>query len=242
MENLLKVSNLSVVLDNQIIIEDVSFEIGPKETISIIGPNGAGKTVLLKTLIGAFKPTMGKIEFSEKAKVGYLPQRFSVDRYLAITVQEFLGLKPNINEEKMLEALSEVSLGKEFFKKPLASLSAGQMQRVLIAWIISDKPNLILFDEPTENVDVVGQESIYQLLRKLQNDLNLSIILVSHDLNIVYKYSDKVICLNKKMLCLGTPLETLDQKMLELIYGEHAYYAHDHHLVGNNHHNHHHDN
>ena len=108
-------------------------------------------------------------------------------------------------------------------------LSGGQIQRVLIAWSIIDNPDVILFDEPTSGIDVGGEETIYNLLKKVKEERTLTIILISHDLNIVYKYADSVICLNKKMVCYGRPSEVLDPAALAKLYGgETAFYKHEH--------------
>ncbi len=231
---ILKIKNLDVILDNQEILSNISFEVYPKEAVSIVGPNGAGKSMLLKTIIGIVKPTGGEIKIAPGAKIGYLPQRFGVDKYLPMKVGEFLNLKPNITDARIKEAVKELNLEPDFLNKPLATLSGGETQKALIVWVIADKPDLVLFDEPAENVDVVGQQSIYQLLHNLQRNLGLAVVLVSHDLNVVYKYAHKVVCLNKKMLCEGTPIEALTPEMLNRLYGEHAFFEHHH--FGENHH------
>jgi zinc transport system ATP-binding protein len=233
-EPILRVKNLSVSLDNQIILNGVSFNVYPNDAVSIVGPNGAGKSTLLKTIVGIIKETDGTIEVAPGTKIGYLPQRFSVDKYLPMKVEEFLKLKPGVKDSQIEKALEEMSLGRDFLEKPLSTLSSGQTQKALIMWVVADDPNLILFDEPTENVDVVGQESIYQLIHNLQKKLDLAIVLVSHDLNVVYKYASHVVCLNQKMLCEGTPIEALTPQMLEGLYGEHAFFEHHH--FGEHHH------
>lgn len=225
---LLKVKNLSVILNNHKIIDNVSFAIGPQEVLAVIGPNGAGKTVLLRTLLGLSPKTKGEITWSPEAKIGYLPQRFHVDSYLPMRVKEFLRLKP-IRSRTVKETTALVHLDEKLLHKNLASLSGGELQKVLLAWSLLDKPNILLFDEPTENVDVVGQESIYTLLHQLQNSLHISMILISHDLQVVYRYATKVICLNQKMLCEGVPHEVLTNDMLSELYGDHAIFHHHHH-------------
>ncbi len=224
---LLKVQNLSVQLDGQKIIEDVSFEVKPQEVVAVIGPNGAGKSVLLKTLLGILPKTKGKIFWKPGVKIGYLPQRFHVDYYLPMTVFEFLRLKPN-QDITLEETLKLVSLGKEWLGKILAHLSSGELQKVLLSWALLDKPHILLFDEPTENVDVIGQASIYSLLHHLQDKTGVAIVLVSHDLQVVYRYANKVICLNKKMLCEGVPTEVLTTAKLSELYGDYAFFHHYH--------------
>lgn len=230
MKPLVKIKNLQVSFDGEEILRDISFEIYPRDIISIIGPNGSGKSTLLKAIIGIIGTQKGKIEIEKNIKIGYLPQRFSVDKYLPMTVGEFLQLKPKITREQIKNSLKEVELQETFLDKTLAVLSSGQMQKILIAWVIADGPDLILFDEPTENIDMVGQKSVYELLHKLQQKLGVAIVIVSHDLTVVYKYSQKVICLNRKIFCVGPPKKALSSKTLENLYGEHAVFKHnDHH-------------
>jgi zinc transport system ATP-binding protein len=238
---LLKVEDLSVILDGQKIIKDVSFELKPEEVLAIVGPNGAGKTVLLKSLLGLFPIQSGKIEWSPGVSCGYLPQRFHIDHYLPMTVEEFLKLKPN-PKYSIDEVLELVGIGKDWLHKNLAIFSSGQLQKILLAWAVIDQPQVLLFDEPTENVDVVAQESIYDLLHHLQDALKISIIIISHDLTIVYRYANQVLCLNHAMTCYGEPREILSTKTLSELYGDHAFFHHHHfdneHPHNHSHHNH----
>jgi zinc transport system ATP-binding protein len=231
MENktLLRAKNLSVVFDEQKIFEQVSFEVKEEEALAVIGPNGAGKTVLLKALLGIVPLASGTIEWAENLKIGYLPQRFQVDKYLPMTVREFLSLKPEPQSKtKIEEVIKTVALPKTILNSALAHVSSGQMQKILLAWAILDNPKIILFDEPTENIDPVSEESIYHLLHHLQDKLGVAMIIVSHDLNVVYKYANQVLCLNKKMICYGEPMKTLTTQTLGELYGDHAYFHHHH--------------
>ncbi len=230
---ILGVNDLSVILDGKEIIENVSFEIQKQEALAVIGPNGAGKSVLLKTLVGINKKYSGEISFAPGTRIGYLPQRFHVDFYLPMTVKEFLNLKPE-HKYSLADVLRLVEIPETWLDQNLATFSSGQLQKILLAWAIIDQPQILLFDEPTENVDVVSQESIYDLLHDLQDELNISIIIVSHDLNVVYKYAQTVLCLNEKMLCYGAPLQALTNETLSKLYGNHAFFHHHH--FGEHHH------
>lgn len=226
-QTLLEVTNLSVSLNEKSILENVSFSLNTEEVMAIVGPNGAGKSILLKTLIGLIKPDSGSIKWAPKTKTGYLPQRFHVDYYLPMTVEEFLNLKPE-KAYSLEEVLKIAKIEEGWKKRNLGHLSSGQLQRVLLAWTILNKPEVLLFDEPTENVDVVGQESIYHLLHHLQDNLQIAIIIVSHDLNVVYRYANKVICLNGKMICSGDPHATLTTEILSKLYADHTFFHHHH--------------
>jgi zinc transport system ATP-binding protein len=224
---LLSVKNLSLTLNTVHIFNHVNFEVYKEEVLAIVGPNGAGKSMLLKTLLGINEPSTGVIDWFPGIRIGYLPQRFHVDIYLPMTVGEFLNLKPRkiLTNEAVLRLLK---LEKSWLKKKLSHLSSGQLQRVLLAWALLDDPQILLFDEPTENVDIAGQESIYTLLHHLQDTTGISLILVSHDLQVVYKYANKVLCLNEKQICYGEPSQALDHETLKKLFGDHTVYHHHH--------------
>jgi zinc transport system ATP-binding protein len=232
-QKIIEVKNLSVTLDGRKIVGDVSFTLQSQEVLAIVGPNGAGKSMLLKTLVGINKHYSGEIYFAPGTKIGYLPQRFHVDFYLPITVREFLNLKPE-HKYTLEEVLRLVDIPETWLEQNLATFSSGQLQKILLAWAVIDQPHVLLFDEPTENVDVVSQESIYDLLHELQDRLAISIIIVSHDLDVVYKYANTVLCLNERMLCYGEPVATLTNETLSELYGDHAFFHHHH--FGDHHH------
>ncbi len=226
-DKILHVESLRVTLEGHEIIHNVSFNVRPGEVIAVIGPNGAGKSVLLKTLVGIIKKTSGTIVWKDGVKVGFLPQRFQVDRYLPMTVKEFLELQPD-RKIPLEEALTLTHFNTDLKQKTLAHLSGGEMQKVLLAWSILNKPDILLFDEPTENIDVVSQESVYALLHHLEDKLGVATILVSHDLHVVYRYATRVICLNNNMICEGPPDTVLTTKKLGELYGDYAFFHHHH--------------
>ena len=143
-----------------------------------------------------------------------------------MTVKEFFKLKPK-QKYSTKEVLKLVNVNENWLKRKLAHLSSGELQKILLAWSILDKPEILLFDEPTENVDVVSQESIYNLLHNLQDQLHIAIIIVSHDLHIIYRYADTVLCLNRKMICYGEP-NILTTEKLATLYGDQAFFNHHH--------------
>jgi len=173
---ILEVKNLSVRYGEQSILENISFDLEKGDTLAIIGPNGSGKTTLLRAILGATRYA-GEIKISAGTEIGYVPQKIDLERDLPITVKEFLALRSRAESEGLLQA---VDLAPDFLKKRIGELSAGELQRVLIAWAISGHPDLLLFDEPTASVDVAGQKTVYELLHKLQDERNLALILISH--------------------------------------------------------------
>jgi zinc transport system ATP-binding protein len=217
-EVILKVSDLRVEFSNQPIIENVTFEIKRGVTLAIVGPNGAGKTTLFRALLNLV-PYEGKIEWGGKIKIGYVPQILSV-RDIPISVKEFLSYK-NESVQDMKDVLSSVGLDSEtIIGKSLATLSGGQMRRVLIAWAIVDTPDVLLFDEPTSGVDLDSEEAIYGMLRRLTAKNKITLLLISHDLHIVREYSDYALALNKCLVFFGESKDVMDPATQKLIYGE----------------------
>ncbi|MBI2048253.1 MAG: metal ABC transporter ATP-binding protein [Parcubacteria group bacterium] len=236
-ENILEIKNLSVFFDGNKVIDDLSFSINKGDVIAIVGPNGAGKSVLFRTLMGLI-PYLGKINWKPGLKISYVPQKFTVEKDFPITVKEFLRLRSRDNNI-IMSALESVGLKNEkqdkhhmeyhLLNQRMGWLSGGQLQRVLVAWALLDNPDVLLFDEPTAGIDVGGEETIYNLLKKLNDEMALTVLVISHDLNIVYKYASSVLCLNKEKICFGPPREVLDPQALAKLYGGEAkFYRHEH--------------
>ena len=232
-ETILTVENLGVKFDNNEILRGLNFFVQKGDVLAIVGPNGAGKSVLFRALLGLV-PYSGTIRWSPKLKVSYVPQKFNIDKDLPLSVGEFLGFKEK-NTGKIINALKSVGITDEhhiqhhILKERMGWLSGGQIQRILIAWSILDNPDVLLFDEPTAGIDVGGEETIYNLLKKLKDERGFTVILISHDLNIVYKYANNVVCLNKEMICYGEPSAVLDPASLTKLYGgEASFYKHEH--------------
>jgi zinc transport system ATP-binding protein len=224
METLLKVKNLNVELNNEKIISNLSFELKRGQIITILGPNGAGKTTLLRALLGII-PYKGKIKWKRGIKIGYVPQRVPFVKDFPISVKEFLKLKSK-DENEIKEIIKIVGFDEKILNKNISELSSGQYQRILFAWSLLGNPDVILLDEPTSGIDIVGERTIYQILKKLKNEKKISAILVTHDLSVVFKYSDYCICLNKVPICQGKP-KKINQKNLERLYNfEIKFYKH----------------
>ena len=215
---ILKVSDLGIEISNQRILDNVNFKIKKGITLAIVGPNGAGKTTLFRALLNLI-PYSGKIEWNGKVKIGYVPQILSV-RDIPISVKEFLSFK-NESESDMRSVLASVGLDSEaVVGKSLGTLSGGQLRRVLIGWAIVDKPNVLLFDEPTSGVDLDSEEAIYGMLRRLTEQNKITLLLISHDLHIVREYSDYALALNKCVVFFGESKEVMNPATQKLIYGE----------------------
>jgi zinc transport system ATP-binding protein len=232
----LSVSNLCVRFARQPVIQDLTFEMHTGETLAVIGPNGAGKTVLLKALLHLI-PYAGEICWAGNTRLGYVPQKTAADRQLPLHVRDLLNAKINflkLPETEVLRVAAAVGLPPEFLNANLGTLSGGQFQKALIAFALLGQPNVILFDEPTASLDELAEERIYDLLQQLKQEHGLTIILVSHDLSVVYRYATTVLCLNKAGVCFGNPKEVLTPEALEALYSappKYYQHLHDHNAV-----------
>ncbi len=217
--SVLSVRDLSINFGDRRVIHDLSFEVARGESLAIIGPNGAGKTVLLRALLNLL-PYEGVIQWAEEIKLGYVPQSIAADRQLPLHVRDLLGAKAHLLKlpaSAIQEAASIVNLAPELLDTRVGVLSGGQFQKVLITFALLGEPNVLLVDEPTASLDELAQEHIYELLGELQRKRNLTVLLVSHDLSIVYQFATKVLCLSS-VPCFGPPRDILTPETLAAVY------------------------
>ena len=229
--NLLTVQNLTVRIEDKLIIDGLNFELAPRERLSILGPNGAGKTVLLKALLNLI-PYSGQIIWAPEVRLGYVPQKIDADIHLPLTFTDLFRAKCmalKVSTSDLNKVSNSIGLTKELLATPVGHLSGGQFQRGLIAFALIGNPNVLLLDEPTASVDEPGEEHIYELIHRLQQEHHLASIMVSHDVSFVFRYATNVLCLNRQKICFGTPSEALSADVLEKLYAEPmGFYHHDH--------------
>lgn len=225
---ILSVDNLSVSMGENQLIQNLSFDVEKQDILVLLGPNGAGKTTLLRALLGLI-PYEGSVQWKTD-KISYLPPQEFVQRknMPPLNSEEFFRFKTN-NVNKIKQILIDVGLDETLLKRPFGALSTGQFQRMLIAWALVDNPDVLVLDEPTSGIDLGGEETIYTLLQKFWEMQNITILLVTHDLNIVWNYATTVLCLNKEYRCMGKPKDILTPEQLEKLYGSGIkYYKHQH--------------
>ena len=219
-KTLLQVEKAGLSINSKILVEGVSFEVREGEIVTLIGPNGSGNSTTVKLALGIHKNIMGNVKYFTN-KIGYVPQKISIDWTLPIRVIDFMFLTKDLNNEQISDALNLT--GVEHLKqKSLSNLSGGEFQRVLIARAIAKKPELLVLDEPVQGVDFKGEVAIYELIKKISEDLSCGILLISHDLHMVMSATDHVICLNGHVCCSGKPhIVAQDEKYKEL-FGDRA--------------------
>lgn len=226
----LEVEELSVCFGEALVLDHVSFVLPRSTSLAVIGPNGAGKTVLFKALIGAIAHE-GTVRWAEGTRVGYVPQKLDLERDLPVTGQDFLHAKAVVTGSQppdVVRATESVGFPTALLQKPIGALSGGQFQRLLVAVALLGKPSILLLDEPTAGVDVPGQESVNETLERLRREDGLTVVVISHDLSVVYRYASNVLCLGRGRGCFGTPKTVLTPAMLEELYGAPvSYHVHD---------------
>ncbi|MAZ98125.1 MAG: zinc ABC transporter ATP-binding protein ZnuC [Rhodospirillaceae bacterium] len=213
---LISASSVTVTRDNKNILDNVSLDVGVKDFITILGPNGAGKSMLLKCLMGFFKPESGKIDKKAQLRIGYVPQQFTSEQTMPITVERFLQLRKSVPMGDIIAVATETNI-ETLLQKPLHILSGGERQRILLARSLIGDPELLVLDEPAQNLDISGQLAFYKLLEKIYTTRALSILMVSHDLHMVMATTKQVICLFHHICCSGEPqVVTRDPEFVSL--------------------------
>ncbi|WWP01377.1 MAG: zinc ABC transporter ATP-binding protein ZnuC [Candidatus Dasytiphilus stammeri] len=221
MSTLLKMIKISVKLGTRQILSDISFHLQSGQILTLIGPNGAGKTTLIRVLLGIIKPSSGNIIISPLLRIGYVPQKIYREITLPLTVKRFMQLKLGAEPTEIIPALKYVQADK-LINYPIQTLSGGEIQRVLLARALLNKPQLLVLDEPTRGVDINGQIALYDLINKFRWDFNCGIMMVSHDLNLVMAQTDEVLCLNQHICCSGTPHDVSIHPEFRAMFGNKA--------------------
>lgn len=230
----IKIKNFNVNFGQEVILKDINIHVHCGSLTVLIGPNGAGKSTLLKALLGEIKHT-GHVEFKNlkdntepEIKIGYVPQHINIEKDIPITVYDLFASfisnypiwfrKKQSLYKKIYEQLKIFSI-EDCIDKQVGKLSGGQLQRVLLSIAVTPMPNLLILDEPVSGIDRNGVQDFYRLVNEIKEKYDLAILLVSHDLDLVRKYADKVILLDQTILAEGTPEEVYQDKHFTEIFG-----------------------
>ena len=229
---LITLNNISLSHNGKNILDDVSFKLHPGEFITLIGPNGAGKSSLIKILLGVIKQDAGEIIHSGDLKLGYTPQSFAANPYIPISIIDFLTLNQKLDRE-FTSQTCELTGIKDLLEMPLKNLSGGELQKVLLTRALLNKPNVLIMDEPAQNLDVDGQMQLYKLIQDIHQKQNCAVLMVSHDLHRVMKESTQVLCLYHHICCEGLPESILKDAQFNDLFADQihelmATYEHHH--------------
>lgn len=238
----IKLDNVSFSYEaNTPVLEGISFAVHKGDYLGIIGPNGGGKTTLIKIILGLLHPTEGAVQlfgkdrhdFKERYRIGYVPQRVTqTDKNFPATVFEVVrsGRIPRLgffkrfrksDLEAVERAMSLAGIAK-YRNTLIGSLSGGERQRVFIARALASGPDVLVLDEPTVGVDIGAQKTFYEFLASLNRDEKLTIIFISHDVDMISQETKTVLCVNHSLVCHGLPHELTNEHLLKELYGEHV--------------------
>lgn len=229
----IKINHLGVTMGEQMILDDVNLHIHCGTLTTIIGKNGAGKSTLIKAILGDI-PHTGNIEFKDredgkiqKLKIGYVPQSLNIEKNTPLSVYDMIAsyqsgfpvfLKKNKKLYREIKEMLTVFEADYLIDKQVSNLSGGELQRVLLSMAIMDEPNLLLLDEPISGIDQNGTELFYKTIDYLKKHFDLAIVLISHDLDYVAKYADKVVLLNHAILKQGTVKEVFHSDEMKQVF------------------------
>jgi len=228
--NIIEVKNVTFAYSGENVLEDVSLNIHKGDYLGIVGPNGGGKTTLLKIILGLITPDSGTVylfgedigRFKKWAKIGYVPQKATnFESSFPMTAEEIvtLGQYGKKSNQKLIDdSLKQVNMW-DYRHKLIGDLSGGQQQRIFIAKALASNPDVIFLDEPTVGVDVKTQEQFYSILKKLNRDLKMTLVLVSHDIDVIASETTEIACINKKLAYNNDPKNFLRSDKLKKMYG-----------------------
>lgn len=247
-QNIIRIKNISFSFGTQKILRDISFNVHRGDYLGIIGPNGGGKTTLVKIILGLLKPFEGTVEmygedirkFKNWQKIGYIPQKaINFDANFPATVREVVsmglfakkGLLRFLNagdQQKVTQALKLVEMEK-YAKRLIGDLSGGEQQRVFIAKALVTEPSLLILDEPTAGIDIKAQEKFYTLLKDLNKKLHITLIMISHEIDVIAHEATEFACINETLFYHGPPKEFIKEDFLSKLYGKGVrFLLHDH--------------
>ncbi|MRX51023.1 ATP-binding cassette domain-containing protein [Paracoccus sp. S-4012] len=203
-DRLLELRRLSVEIEGRRVLDGVNLTLRRGEIVTIVGPNGSGKTTLMRAIIGTLRPSAGSVQRQPGLRIGYVPQRLAIDPTMPMTVGRFMALPRGRSRSAVEAALAEAGLAGAAGRQ-ITALSGGQLQRVLLARALMDRPDLLILDEATAGLDQPAVAAFYARIEAVRATQGCAVLMVSHDLQIVMRASDHVVCLNGHVCCEGTP-------------------------------------
>ena len=229
---LVTLTNAGIRRNGRWLVRGVSFSVSRGEIVTLIGPNGSGKSTSAKMAIGVLRPDEGRVERASPFRVGYVPQKLSVDWTMPLTVRRLMTLTGPLADAEIDKALDAVGIA-HLATAEVPHLSGGEFQRALLARAIARKPDLLVLDEPVQGVDYAGEIALYKLITTIREQTGCGILLISHDLHVVMAQTDTVVCLNGHVCCRGTPDAVSRSPEYMRLFGDSAgrtlaVYSHNH--------------
>lgn len=227
---LVETQDVTVKFNDRPALQGVNLAVRSGEVVTLIGPNGSGKTTLIRVLGGLIRADAGAVAKRKGLRIGYVPQRTHIRPSLPMSVARFLALGGKVGKADVADALAEVGVD-DLANASVHRLSGGEFQRIALARALMQRPDLLLLDEPAQGVDVAGQAQLYQLIDRLRRERGLGVVLSSHDLHLVMAATDRVVCLNGHVCCVGSPASVANDPAFRGLFGEAAaalaIYRHD---------------
>lgn len=203
------------------ILRDVNLEILPGEAVTVVGPNGAGKSTLLKTLLGLSRPDAGRVIRAPGLTVGYVPPTDPFQFDLPLTVRRLMTLTSPCPSGTLIEVLQETGAG-HLSGAQVNELSHGEFQRVMLARALARNPDLLVMDEPLRGIDFSSEAELYHLISEVVEHRRCAALMTSHDLHYVMSRTDRVVCLNGTIRCMGAPEDTVEHPEFSQLFGDRA--------------------
>lgn len=236
--------NVSFAYTDEVILADLSFTIPVGDYVGLLGPNGSGKTTLMKLMLGLLEPMSGSVKvfgkpvrkFHDWSTIGYVPQKtLQIGMQFPATVEEVVrsGITPEKglfaawgqeDQQRVEEAMEEANIV-QLRDRRISKLSGGQRQRVFIARALAANPKVLILDEPTVGVDAGAQGAFYSLLQKLHKERGITIVFVSHDIDVITHEADTILCVNKELVCHTSSKQFVEEGHLKELFADQGYYT-----------------
>lgn len=217
-ETLIDLRGVGIFRAGRWLIRNIDLSVNRGEIVTIIGPNGSGKSTTAKTAIGVLRPDEGEVVRAGDLRIGYVPQKLTIDAGMPLSVRRLLQLAGAGRGGDIDKTLQMVG-GGDLTASQVHVLSGGEMQRVLLARALLGQPDLLVLDEPVAGVDFTGGLELYELISKIRDETACGVLMISHDLHVVMAQTDTVICLNSHVCCRGTPELVAENPEYQKLFG-----------------------
>lgn len=228
MHTLVEFQSVSKIFNKKTLLDGVSFKLIKGQITTLIGQNGAGKTTIAKMIIGLEKPTSGNIIIKDKITIGYVPQKLDFAFNMPLTCQGLLEMLSTTRVDDGIFELTGFLDYQDIKDKDISTVSSGQLQKLLLAGTLMNKPDLVILDEPIQFLDVSSQQQFYKVITGIKEKIGLTVFMISHDLFTVMRNSDQVICINGHVCCSGKPTDLNQNIDFKNALSEIGVYLHSH--------------